>query len=144
LTPRLTLSAGLRYEYNSPSVDAEDRANIYDPLTRSLVAVGTNGIPRSGYEPDRNNFAPRVGVAWTLGESGETVLRAGYGVYYDQSPLAPGEALYFNKPYFDFNLFFSLGPFLPLTLDNPFPSFFPLALPDSALAIQRDLRTPYM
>ncbi len=31
-----------------------------------------------------------------------------------------------------------------MTLDNPFPSFFPLALPDSALAIQRDLRTPYM
>jgi hypothetical protein len=144
LTPRLTVSAGLRYEYNSPSVDAEDRANIYDPATRSLVQVGTGGVPRSGYEPDRNNFAPRVGLAWTLGESSETVLRAGYGVYYDQTPLAPGEALYFNKPYFDFNLFFSLGPFLPLTLNDPFPAFFPFALPDSALAIQRDLRTPYM
>lgn len=143
LTPRLTLSAGLRYEYNSPSVDAEDRANIYDTATRSLVRVGTGGVPRSGYEADRNNFAPRVGLAWTVGESGDTVLRAGYGVYYDQSPLAPGEALYFNRPFFDFNLFFSI-PGLPLTLDNPFPAFFPFALPDSALAIQRDLRTPYM
>ncbi|HVF88225.1 MAG TPA: TonB-dependent receptor, partial [Pyrinomonadaceae bacterium] len=143
VTPRLTLSAGLRYEYNSPSVDAEDRANVYDPATRTLVPVGTNGIPRSGYTPDRNNFAPRAGLAWTLDEEGDTVLRAGYGVYYDQSPLAPGEALYFNAPYFDFNLFFSL-PGLPLTLDNPFPSFFPFQLPDSALAIQRDLRTPYM
>jgi hypothetical protein len=144
VTPRLTLTAGLRYEYNSPPVDAEDRANIFDPATRTLVPVGTNGIPRSGYHADRNNFAPRVGFAYTLGDEGHTVLRAGYGVYYDQSPLAPGEALYFNKPYFDFNLFFSLGPFLPLTLDNPFPSFFPLQLPDSALSIQRDLRTPYM
>lgn len=144
VTPRLTLNAGLRYEYNSPSVDAEDRANIYDPATRTLVPVGTRGVPRSGYDADRNNFAPRVGLAYTFGAEGNTVLRAGYGVYYDQSPLAPGEALYFNKPYFDFNLFFSLGPFLPLTLDNPFPSFFPLQLPDSALAIQRDLRTPYM
>jgi hypothetical protein len=144
LTPRLTISAGLRYEYNSPPVDAEDRANIYDAATRSLIPVGTSGIPRSGYEPDRNNFAPRVGIAWTLGDEGKTVVRAGYGVYYDQSPLAPGEALYFNKPYFDFNLFFPLGPFLPLTLDDPFPAFFPFALPDSALAIQRDLRTPYM
>ncbi|HVF57572.1 MAG TPA: TonB-dependent receptor, partial [Pyrinomonadaceae bacterium] len=143
LTPRLTLSAGLRYEYNSPAVDAEDRANVYDPATRSLVPVGTLGIPRSGYEADKNNFAPRVGLAWTLGEEGRTVLRAGYGVYYDQSPLAPGEALYFNAPYFDFNLFFSI-PGLPLTLANPFPSFFPVPLPDSALAIQRDLRTPYM
>src|SRR4030095_7539203 len=38
---------------------------------------------------------------------------------------------------------FSL-PGLPLTLSNPFPSFFPFPLPDSALAIQRDLRTTYM
>ena len=145
LTPRLTLSAGLRYEYNSPAVDSEDRANIYDPATQTLVPVGTGGVPRSGYEADRNNFAPRVGLAWTLGDEGETVVRAGYGVYYDQSPLAPGEALYFNAPYFDFNLFFPLRQFgLPLTLDNPFPAFFPFQLPDSALAIQRDLRTPYM
>jgi len=35
-------------------------------------------------------------------------------------------------------------PGLPLTLSNPFPSFFPFPLPDSALAIQRDLRTGYM
>jgi hypothetical protein len=145
LTPRLTLSAGMRYEYNSPAVDTEDRANIYDPATETLVAVGTNGVPRSGYAPDRNNFAPRIGLAWTLGARERTVLRAGYGVYYDQSPLAPGEALYFNAPYFDFNLFFPLRQFgLPLTLDNPFPQFFPFALPDSALSIQRDLRTPYM
>ncbi len=141
--PRLTLSAGLRYEYNSPPVDTEDRANIYDPATRSLVAVGTNGVPRGGFDADKNNFAPRIGFAWTLGESERTVLRGGYGIYYDQSALAPGEALYFNSPYFDFNLFFSL-PGLPLTLDNPFPSFFPVPLPDSALAIQRDLRTAYM
>jgi hypothetical protein len=143
ITPRLTLNAGLRYEYNSPSVDTKDRANIYDPLTQRLVAVGTNGVPRSGYAADKNNFAPRVGLAWTLGPEGRTVLRAGYGVYYDQSSLAPGEALYFNAPYFDFNLYFSL-PGLPLSLNDPFPSFFPFPLPDSALAIERDLRTAYM
>jgi hypothetical protein len=142
-TPRLTLMAGLRYEYNSPPVDAEDRANIYDPATRTLIPVGTSGVPRGGFEADKNNFAPRVGFAWTLGDEGRTVVRGGYGVYYDQSALAPGEALYFNSPYFDFNLFFPL-PGLPLTLDNPFPSFFPFVLPDSALAIQRDLRTAYM
>ena len=141
--PGLTLNLGLRYEYNSPPVDAHDRATVYDLATRSLVRVGTNGVPRGGVEPDRNNFAPRVGFAWSLGKDEKTVVRAGYGVYYDQSPLAPGEALYFNSPFFDNNIFFSL-PGLPLTLDNPFPSFFPFALPDSALAIQRDLRTAYM
>lgn len=143
VTPRFTLTTGLRYEYNSPPVDAEDRANIYDPTTLSLIAVGTAGVPRSGFEADRNNFAPRLGFAWTVGAESRTVVRGGYGVYYDQSALAPGEALYFNSPYFDFNLFFPL-PGLPLTLDNPFPNFFPVALPDSALSIQRDLRTAYM
>src|SRR6266404_3279716 len=140
--PNLTISAGLRYEYNSPPVDAFDRANLYDPATHSLIAVGTNGIPRSGYEADRNNWAPRVGLAWTLGRKADTVLRAGYGVYYDQSSLAPSEGLYFNAPFFDFNLFFSL-PGLPLTLNDPFPSFFPVPLPKSAFGFQRDLRTPY-
>ena len=138
----LTLSAGLRYEYNSPPVDPEDRANLYDPATHSLVQVGTGNVPRSGYEPDRNNFAPRLGLAWTVGSKGNTVLRAGYGVYYDQSALAPSEGLYFNAPFFNFKLYFPLQG-LPLTLSDPFPAFFPIQLPSSAFAFQRDLRTPY-
>lgn len=143
IRPNLTLSAGLRYEYTSPPVDADDRANTYDPVTQSLVQVGTNGIPRAAYEADKNNWAPRVGLAWTPTADGRTVLRGGYGIYYNQSPLAPGEGLYFNPPFFDFNLFFPL-PGLPLTLADPFPSGFPFPLPDSALAFQRDLRTPYL
>jgi hypothetical protein len=138
----LTIAAGLRYEYASPPVDANDRANVYDPATQSLVPVGTGGIPRSGFEADRNNFAPRLGAAWSLNDA-RTVVRAGYGVYYDQSALAPGEGLYFNQPFFDFNLYFPL-PGLPLSLLDPFPSFFPLSLPPSALTVQRDLQTPYM
>ena len=143
ITPRLTISAGLRYEYNSPPVDAEDRANLYDPATRTISRVGTNGIPRSGYTSDKNNFAPRLGLAYTLNESGTTVVRGGYGVYYDQPALAPGEGLYFNAPFFDFNLYFPLQG-LPLTVNNPFPQNFPVPLPDTALAFQRDLRTAYM
>lgn len=143
ISKRFTLNAGLRYEFNSPPVDADDRANVYDLATRTLVQVGTNGVPRGGIEADKNNFAPRIGLAWTLGEDEKTVVRAGYGIYYDQSALAPTEALYFNSPYFDNNIFFSL-PGLPLTLSDPFPTFFPFPLPDSALAIQRDLRTAYM
>ncbi len=138
---KLTLSFGVRYEYNSPGVDAQDRANVYDAATRSLVRVGTNGVPRSGYHSDLNNWAPRVGLAWTLG--GSTVVRAGYGVYYDQSALATSEGLYFNAPFFDLKIYFPIQG-LPLTLDNPFPSFFPVPVPSSALAFQRDLSTPYM
>lgn len=143
VTQRLTLTGGLRYEFNTPPVDADNRATLYDVTTRQLVPVGTGNMPRSGFSADRNNFAPRVGFAWTLGDERATVIRGGYGIYYDQSAFAPSEALYFNAPFFDNNIYFSL-PGLPLTLSNPFPSFFPFPLPDSALAIQRDLRTGYM
>jgi len=144
IRPNLTLSAGLRYEYNSPPVDENDRATLFDPATGSLVAVGTNGVPRSGFDSDKNNFAPRLGLAWTLGQKGETVVRAGYGVYFDQSSLAPSEGLYFNSPFFNFNLFFTIPNVLTLSLNDPFPSFFPVPLPKSAFGFQRDLRTPYL
>ena len=139
LSSRLTISAGLRYEYNSPAVDTTDRAYLFNPATGSLGKVGSAGIPRAGYEGDRNNIAPRLGLAWTVGR---TVLRGGYGIYYDQPPLAPGEALYFNAPYFTLNYYFPL-PGLPLELSNPFPAGFPLRLPGSAFGFDPGLRTAY-
>lgn len=141
--PNLTLTLGLRYEYNSPGVDAQDHANLYDQATQMLVPVGTRGLPRGGYFPDRNNFAPRVGFAWTP-RGLRTVVRGGYGLYYDQSALAPGEGLYFSPPYFNFNVYYPLGPSAPLLLSNPFPGDFPLPTPASALSFQRNLRTPYV
>lgn len=142
LRHNLTLLLGVRYEYNSPPVDRYDRANAFDAATQSLIPVGTGGFPRSGYEPDRNNWAPRIGIAWSPGSKNRSVVRAGYGIYYDQASLAPGEGLYFNQPYYDFKLYFPL-PGLPLTLNNPFPSYYPLALPASALGFDRHLRTAY-
>ena len=145
MRPDFTLTAGIRYEYNSPPVDAEDRANVYDPARQALVPVGSDGIPRSGYRADRNNWGPRVGIAWAPGNK-STVLRTGYGIYYDQAALAPGEALYFNAPFFDFRIYCSPLIFEqcpPLTLDDPFPEFFAVSVP-SALAFQRDLRSPYV
>jgi len=142
--PNLVLTAGLRYELISPAVDPNDRANVYDPVTGSLVQVGAGGVPRAAYESDRNNFGPRFGLAWTLPRLSGTVLRAGYGVYFDQSPLAPSEGLYFSPPFFNFNLFFQFPGLPPLTLTDPFPVTFPIPTPPSALAYQRDLRTPYV
>ncbi len=141
LLPDLTLTGGVRYEYNAPPVDVADRANVYVPASASLVRVGADGTPRGGYQPDRNNWAPRIGLAWRPGQR-QTVLRTGYGIYYDQSALATGEGLYFNAPYFDFKLYYSL-PTLPLTLSDPFPKNFPVTLPSSALAFQQNLRTAY-
>jgi hypothetical protein len=142
--PNLTLILGLRYEYNSPAVDAQNHADLYDQATQTLVPVGTDGLPRAGYVPDRNNFAPRVGFAWTPTGSPRTVLRGGYGIYYDQSSLAPGEGLYFSPPYFNLNVYYPLSATQPLLLSNPFPSNFPYPYPPSVLAIQPNLRTPYV
>jgi hypothetical protein len=140
IRPDLTLMFGLRYEFNKPPVDVEDRANVYDAATQSLVRVGTGGIPRAGYFADRNNFGPRLGVAWNAREG--TVVRAGYGVYFDQSALAPSEGLYFSPPYFDLRLFV-ISATQQIRVDNPFPSNFPRT-PGSAFSFQRDLRIPYV
>jgi hypothetical protein len=142
LKPNLTLSLGMRYEFNSAPVDPLDRASVFDSATGRLAQVGTGGVPRSGYFSDKNNFAPRFGLAWTPENSG-FVMRTGYGFYYDQSALAPSEGLYFNAPYFNLRLFF-LRPDFPLSVQNPFPSNYPIPIPGSAFSFQRNLRTPYV
>lgn len=148
IRPNLTFTAGVRYEYTSAPVDIGDRANIFDPVTGMLVQVGTGGVPRAGYKSDGNNVAPRVGIAWSPGR-GDTVVRAGYGIYYDQWALAPGEGLYFSAPFFDNRFFFTLPPQpgfpgFTLTLTDPFPlTTFPLPTAQSALTFQRDLSSPY-
>jgi Carboxypeptidase regulatory-like domain/TonB dependent receptor-like, beta-barrel len=142
--PALTISAGLRYDYVSPPVDKDDRANLYDAAIGQLVAVGTNGMPRGGYDSDRNNLAPRVGFAWTIDKTARTAVRGGYGIYFNQGALATSEGLYFNPPYFNLGVYFP-DPRLPLlTLADPFPSSFPVFIPPSATAYQRDLQTPWM
>ncbi len=142
LAPSLVLSSGIRYEYNSPPVDSRNRARVYDPGRGNLVDVGTNDVPRAGYNPDRNNWAPRVGLAWSPG-SRNTVVRAGAGIYYDQSALAPAEGLYFSPPYFDLRLFVTSAQF-PLLLHDPYPASYPFPSPPSALAFQRNLRNAYL
>jgi outer membrane receptor protein involved in Fe transport len=140
----LTLSAGVRYDYASPPVDADDRANLYDPATGQLVRVGTGGMPRGGYVADRNNVAPRAGFAWTIGRDRMNVIRGGFGVYYNQGALATSEGLFFNPPYFNLGVFFPVPGGPQLTLADPFPAGFPIFIPQSATAYQRDLQTPRM
>jgi hypothetical protein len=120
LSSRLTVNAGLRYEFNAPPVDADDRMRIFDQSTNQIVQVGTNGIPRSGIASDYNNFAPRIGFNYDLTGMGTTMLQGGYGIFYNVGTLIETSALYFNPPYFGIGLYFPNAQRL-LTLDNPFP-----------------------
>ena len=141
LRPNLTINLGLRYEFNSPAVDAANRANVYNPTTGTLVAVGQNGFPRAGYDADLNNFAPQLGIAWS---HHNTVVRAAYGIHYDQTALAVSEGLYFSAPYYNLRVAFDYPGIPPLTIQNPFPANFPIPIPSSATAFQRNLATPYI
>jgi hypothetical protein len=141
VTPSLTLNYGLRYEYNTPGVDKYNHANVYDVASQSVVAVGQNGFPRGAYDPDKTNFAPRFGFAYKLGS--KTVVRSGYGIYFDQGALAPAEGLYFSAPYYVSNEYIPFAQF-PIYINNPFPSDYPFPIPSSATAIQRNLKTGYL
>ncbi len=88
--PRLSINAGLRYEYFSPYSEKYDRlANLdFDPSLANLTVVLPNGVgpvngkyPRSLVYPDRKDFSPRVGLAWR--PFGATVVRSGYGINYN-------------------------------------------------------------
>ncbi len=119
LTPRFNVTLGLRYEYNTPATDPYDRMAVYDLATGRIARVGTEGISRSGVRADRNNFAPRAGFAWNPRPG--TVIRGGYGLYYDSGMLVLASSNYFNPPFFTLRAFFPTATSL-LTLDNPFPA----------------------
>jgi hypothetical protein len=111
---------------------------LYDIAHGTVVPVGTMGMPEGGYDPDRNNVAPRAGLSWALDREARQVVRGGYGIYFNQGALATSEGLYFNPPYFNLNVNIA-----STTLTNPFPAN-PGFFPQSATAYQRDLQTPWM
>jgi hypothetical protein len=108
--PRVTLNLGLRYELITPFTEKNDLMINFDPTTNKnpgfkgrfiipsektlalldqrfvnygVVTAKEAGVGRGLVKTDRNNFAPRVGVAWR--PTDRDVLRGGYGVYYPTS-----------------------------------------------------------
>jgi hypothetical protein len=120
LRPSLTLNLGVRYEYNTPPTDPTNRMTVLNLATGALSQVGTNGVSRSGTRPDRNNIAPRVGLAWAS-RDGRSVARAGYGFFYDSGLMVANTSLYFNPPYFNIRVFFPTATSL-ISLSDPFPA----------------------
>ena len=91
IRPNLSLSLGLRYEYNTPAREAQQRieSTFRDPLLNFVPGLRQFIGDRTRiYEPDRDNFAPRIGIAYSPNlfgrERGVTVIRGGYGLFFDQ------------------------------------------------------------
>ncbi len=77
----LTLNLGLRYEYATPLWEADNRLTNFDPVSVSMIKASSGSIEsRALVNPDRNDFAPRLGFAYTPFD--KTAIRAGYGVSY--------------------------------------------------------------
>ena len=176
LTPRLVLTFGLRYEYSQPKRDTNGRtfslalgkqSSVFSNAPAGLLFPGDPGAPNGANFPDRNDFAPRFGVAWSPGD-GKTSIRGGFGIYYD---ILKGEDnLQFNgqAPFFS-SVYFGLpglesdptsapnqlsDPYAAAGRTNPFPSkpptkdldFSPF-LPfggNGVYVVNPHLRTPYV
>jgi len=77
---QLTVNLGIRYDYFGIVQEKNGLFTNVDPTNfGSVFAVGNGRL----YQPDYNNWAPRISAAWDVTGKGKTVLRAGYGIFYD-------------------------------------------------------------
>ena len=76
--------SGFRWEYDGPFYEKYNRLSNFDPNTGQLDRRRQNGVSRTAnVHSDWNNYAPRFGFAYLLPGSHNTVLRGGYGIFYD-------------------------------------------------------------
>ncbi len=96
---RLTLNLGLRYEFGTPQWEKDNFLTNFDPATNTLIQAKDGSIyDRALVNPDRNNFAPRLGLAYSIDD--KTTLRSGYGMSYIHFNRLGGENLLsFNGPH---------------------------------------------
>jgi hypothetical protein len=96
LSPKLTLNMGLRYDYDNPFREVHNAAQVWSPTQEKFLTPGQDidGLVK----PDRNNFAPRLGFAYS--PDSQTAFRGGFGVFFG---FTRGEELssgyHLNPPY---------------------------------------------
>ena len=82
-TDRLTMNLGLRYDFITPALEAQNRQTNFDPSGSGSLVFATDGSleDRGLVKPDRNNVAPRVGVVYKVDD--KTNIRGGWGIFYN-------------------------------------------------------------
>jgi len=116
VSQKLTLTLGLRYDWNGTPTEALNRFVVFDPTTASLVHVGQSGGPAYAYDQSNRNFEPRFGLAYDVRGDGRTVIRSAYAIFTDQPNVGVVSGLNANPPY---SIPLSFSP----TTANPFVRF---------------------
>lgn len=137
---RLVLNLGLRYELATVLKSPTAELTNYS-FTRGLFTPGRD-TDTELYKGDHNNFAPRFGFAYSLTGDGRTVLRGGYGIFYDTIVHTIGVDMNQNDPTRPFNSR-NLTPFAPGNLARLLDRTNLLPLSGLSNAYDENLRTPY-
>jgi hypothetical protein len=125
---KLTLSLGLRYELNTPVQTYAGLASMLDESEENIIPTS---FPAPGFkftEPNYKDIAPRLGATYRLTE--KTVLRAGYGIYYNPNQMNSFTFLTNNPPLAAVSTFTSDPANPALSFDHPLGVAGPAALPD--------------
>ncbi|MDQ2925952.1 MAG: TonB-dependent receptor [Acidobacteriota bacterium] len=98
LNPRLTLEGGLRFEWNGTPVEGANRFILFNPAAVTLTRLGTNGLGANAAYNQNYNVEPRLGFAYDVFGTGNSVVRGGYGYLVDQPVSGSDSGLAGNPP----------------------------------------------
>jgi len=135
LSPKLTLNLGLRYDYTTPITEAHNQQANFDFATGQLMAAGQNGVSAGTVNTDKNDFSPRIGLAWNIFKN--TVIRSAYGRFFSYQEIRTGDPLQlaYNLPFFYQPNFVSDGVTPVLTVSQGFPPLNPSQALDAGVTI---------
>jgi Carboxypeptidase regulatory-like domain/TonB-dependent Receptor Plug Domain/TonB dependent receptor len=83
IRPNLTVNLGVRYEHETPMTASNSEYSRVDPTTGQVLFAGQNGVSDTlNLKSAKFDFGPRLGLAWSF--NSKTVLRTGFGIFFDQ------------------------------------------------------------